>query len=165
MNRVFHAYSIRICMKMDEFLNLYIGRLPIELVHIILSYSYCPQPQEHLDEIKDVWTSKHLLYNLYNSRFVDDYYDNLYSKEKPREMSCLIFDLRTYFARRSYYFFRTPMLRTKKQVDRYVDCLSKRPLETQINIYLGIMTADERAEFIDVYFSKKALTVTNNVYK
>ena len=57
------------------------------------------------------------------------------------------------------------MLRTKKQVKRYVDCLSKRPLETQINIYLGIMTADERAEFIDVYFSKKALTVTNNVYK
>lgn len=142
---------------MNEISNLYIGRLPIELVHIILSYSYCPQPQEHLDEIKDVWTSKHLLYNLYNSRFVDDYYDNLYSKEKPREMSCLIFDLRTYFARRSYYFFRNPMLRTKKQVCRYMDCLRKKSPNVQINIYLGIMTADERAEFIDVYFSKKEI--------
>jgi hypothetical protein len=142
-------------MKMNKSLLKYMGRLPTELVRIILSYSYCPQPQEHLDEIKDVWTSKHLLYNLYNRRFLHDYYDILYPKEEPRETLCFAFDMRTYFARHFYYFFRNPMLRTKKQVKRYMDCLRKKSPNVQINIYLGIMTADERAEFIDVYFSKE----------
>jgi hypothetical protein len=38
-----------------------------------------------------------------------------------------------------------------------MDCLRKKSPNVQINIYLGIMTADERAEFIDVYFSKKEI--------
>ena len=51
-------------------------------------------------------------------------------------------------------FKRNIYLQTNESIDKYINILEKKNVKTQINIFLGLLTIDERNDVIQQFYRK-----------
>jgi hypothetical protein len=136
-------------------MNENIRKLPDDVISMIISYSYMPQPKSLMDDIRNFKESKtHLLERYYYFWSV-----KMQSPDPQEYRYWLINDLFSYANHahpsmfgyvETFYtiFHRNVSLFTKPQVDHYVNRLEKKDVISQINILLGLFTVDERKNMI-----------------
>ena len=127
--------------------------LPIEIIQHINSYTYSLQNKELLEDIKSFSISKKILIDTYYTRLVINNY--LHDGE---HLIWLVNDM-YYFSNSvsssgympPFYnlFHRHCLLRTRRDIDAFIDILEKRMHSSQINVFLGLFTPIERDTFID----------------
>jgi hypothetical protein len=142
---------------MDLFDESPFNKLPIEIIYIILSYTYQPQPKEITEDIKNYYESKQILLKSY-----ENYWIFICQENEPSDKEWITNDLYRYsnrnFATMNGYvddfyelFFRVFNIRTKEHVNQYIIKLDNKSLDTQINIFWGLLNPKERDEFISIY--------------
>jgi hypothetical protein len=131
----------------------FINKLPIDIVFKIISYTYNFQKKTLLNDIEDYTKSKTLLLELYYQFWVFE------MREYGEEKNWLINDIFAYannynatmygYIDKFYNIFkRNKYLQTKDQIDKYVNKLEKEQAITQINIFIGLLTIQERNDII-----------------
>jgi hypothetical protein len=139
----------------------FIDKLPQDIIYIIISYTYNLQNKELLDDIQNYTKAKkELLHNYY------DYWISYINEEEPEDKYWLINDLISYSNNykatmygytNNFYdiFYRNLLLKTNQDVDKYIINLDNKNANSQINIILGLLTKQQRDEFIcNTYFTK-----------
>jgi hypothetical protein len=126
--------------------------IPYNIILHIFSYTYNPQPPKLLYDIQNYYTTKNILLNKYNEIWISENID----LDFPNEVYIIndFANILTQNYTNSFYyiFFRNYMINNKKDVVRYMRWLDTILLDTQINIYWGLLTSDERDEFIQTRF-------------
>jgi len=132
--------------------------LPIEIVYMILPYTYEPQSKALTNDIKTFYTIRANAYKLYYERFVVRL-----CEPEPSDKDWFINDL-IRFANQSiatmngyvdnFYnlFLRNVSLKTKEEVLIYFQKIETREVSSQINIVWGLFTSEERNTFLRVYY-------------
>ena len=132
-------------------------KLPHDIVHShIIPYTYNTQNKKLLDDIKNYYDTKQAITVLYNKLWKQQRDDPDYSDYDSNEW--LINDIFSYsnnyypgiygFVKSFYNIFRRCLFLKKiKDIDRYVSILEKKHVDTQINIFWGLFTPEERMIF------------------
>lgn len=126
-----------------------IQQMPKEIIKLILFYSHSFQPKYLLEDIKNVNIVKKELLVMYRHYWEDEYMDWLindiisYSNGYHATM-CGYVD--------KFYniFLRHISLENILQVEKYMRSLERKEVTSQINIFLGLMTVEERNEVVKV---------------
>ena len=137
----------------------FMNKLPIDIVFKIISYTYNFQNKPLLNDIEDYTKSKTLLLELYHQFWVF---------EMSEDKNWLINDIFAYannynatmygYIDKFYNIFkRNKYLQTKDQIDKYVNKLEKKEAITQINIFLGLLTIQERNDIIIAFLNNMEL--------
>lgn len=134
-------------------MNLF-STLPPEIIHHIISYTYCFQKKELLEDIQSFSISKKVLIDTYYRRVVIDNY--LHDGEHLIWMVNDLFAFSNGFLPSVYgyippfynMFHRLFSLRTRRDVDVFLEILEKKNCRSQINLFLGLFTPLERDRFI-----------------
>ena len=137
---------------MDELTKIEknLQRLPKEIIKLILFYSHSFQPKYLLEDIKNVNIVKKELLVMYRQHYWED-----------EDMDWLINDIISYSNgyRATMYgyvdkfyniFLRHISLENILQVEKYMRSLERKEVTSQINIFLGLMTVEERNELVKV---------------
>lgn len=135
------------------------NKLPIEIIYIILSYTYQPQSKELTEDIKNYYESKQIIFNKYYTFWIVEYQGSV-----PSDKEWLINDLYRYYNKDfatiygyidEFYelFFRKFNIQTKEQVNNFISVLDNKSLDTQINVLLTLLNPKERNEFILINFN------------
>jgi len=130
------------------------NNLPVELIYIILSYTYEPQSKLLTDDIQNYYKTKPIVEKLYFDRYVV-----YFGEDEPSNKDWLINDLFYYANRRtpamngyveSFYqmFFKYCLLTTHEQVNQMVKRIEGKAVVTQINMFWGLFTPEERNDFL-----------------
>ena len=124
--------------------------LPIELCHMIISYTYTPQSISLTTDIKNYCATKADINKLYKDRLQDDA-DGWLSNDLigyANRNVATIFGLTDDF----YVIFLKYIiqLKTREQVDAYFITLLDKDLTVQINVMWGLFTVEDRVEFYDI---------------
>ena len=133
------------------------NKLPKELIYIILPYTHQPQSKELTQDIRNFHESKQILLESYRNCFV-----YIWQENEPADKEWIINDLYGYYNRgatinsgyvNEFYdlFFRKFNMLTKEQVNKYITILDNKSLDTQINIFLGLLNFKERNDFISTH--------------
>ena len=128
------------------------NKLPNELIFKILSYTYQPQPKSLLEDIRDFHKSKNTIDALYLEKW------SCFANENPRDW--IINDLFIYMNDNIPTMFgyckkckdiiiRNPFV---KNVENFIIYSEIKDVDSQINIFLGLFTVQERKEFISQDF-------------
>jgi hypothetical protein len=139
---------------MDNFIK----RLPTDIVLQIIPYTYNLQNKDLLNDIINYKKTKSLLLELYYKYWIIDN-----NEDEQEDKYWLINDLIGYanndeatmfgYVDHFYNIFkRNNSLQTNEAVDKYINKLEKKKVETQINIYLGLFTANERNDIITNFY-------------
>jgi hypothetical protein len=136
---------------MDELTKIEknLSRLPKEIINLILFYSHSYQPKYLLEDIKNVNIVKEELFIMY--RHYWEYED----------MDWLINDIFSYaneynatmygYVDKFYkIFLRHTRLENILEVEKYIRSLERKTVISQINIFLGLMTIEERNELLKI---------------
>jgi len=133
------------------------NKLPIELIYIILSYTPQPQSKELTNDIKNFYESKQILLQTYHN-----YWIFVWQENEPADKEWIINDFYRYSNKNSltingykdeFYelFFRNFNIQTKEKVNEYIIKLHNKSLDSQINIFWGLLNPKERNEFNSTY--------------
>jgi hypothetical protein len=133
------------------------NKLPKELIYIILSYTYQPQSKELTEDIRSFYESKQKLLQTYHN-----YWIIICQENEPSDKEWITNDLYRYSNKNSLtiygyvndfflLFYRKFNIRTKEQVYQYITKLDNKSLDSQINIFWGLLNPKERNEFISIY--------------
>jgi len=135
-----------------------IQRLPIELVHIILSYSYNCQPAEICADIHSFINTKQEICDTFYLRYKD-----ILIHEERADMNWLTSDVMTYMNRNhasfhgyqdKFYDICTRHFQLKNKdrgtIHRIFSRLYKKPIFSQFHILWGLLLPDEREHFIQI---------------
>jgi len=131
-----------------------IRKLPMELVLQIIPYTYCLQNKTLLHDIKNYTESKTILSNYYYN-----YWIIFIQSQEPQDKYWLVNDLFAYannynptmngYDEHFYNIFkRNTFLQSNKDIDRYILNLEKKDVSSQINIFLGMLTPNQRNDII-----------------
>ena len=131
-------------------------KLPRDIVRHIIPYTYSMQNKKLLDDIKNYYDTKHAILVLYEESWKQELDNPDYSEYHANEW--LINDLFAYsnnyyagmygFVKSFYNIFRRFLFLKKiKDIEKYVSKLEKKPINTQINIFWGLFTPEERMLF------------------
>jgi hypothetical protein len=142
---------------MELFNKSSFNKLPKELIYVILSYTPQPQSKELTEDIRNFHESKQIILNVYHN-----YWIFYYQQNEPTDKEWIINDLYGYSNRgtatnngyvNEFYdlFFRKFNMLTKEQVNKYITILDNKSLDTQINIFLGLLNFKERNNFISTH--------------
>jgi len=133
----------------------FIEKLPMDIILQIILYTYNVQNKELLNDIVSYKETHSLLSELYYNYWI------VYAQEEPeQDRNWLINDIIGYanndigtlygYVDKFYTIFkRNIFLKTEKAIDKYVKKLNKNNVNTEINIFLGLLQANEREEFIN----------------
>ena len=132
-----------------------IRKLPIDIIKHIIPYTYNIQNMELIEDIKNYKIFKTIINNLYY-----DFWIVKMGENEPEDKNWIANDLMAftndYYATMYGYvdtfyetFYRNFILKTKRNVDKYIHKLEKREINTQINVFLGILTPFERLLFVN----------------
>jgi hypothetical protein len=132
--------------------------LPLELIYIILSYTYEPQSKTLTADIKDNYKTKQIIHKLYNERYVTDF-----NEPEPSDKEWLINDLfgfsnsgtptmNGYVDTFYDLFLKHFSIKTHEQVIKFVERLETLELVSQINIFWALFSIKERNDFLVKYF-------------
>ena len=137
-------------------------RLPLDIQYKIISYTYCPQSKDLLDDIQSYHSTKNAIKQIYYELWNDDY------DFSPGEW--IINDILDYTnnsevfitnLEEQYYkiLSRNPFLTSVEQMNLFIKNLYVRPgCNNEINIIWGLMTPEDRIDFINfiqiIYWDK-----------
>ena len=135
-----------------------LNRLPTELVSIIISYSYSPQPIEIRNDILSYFESRTIIRSLFYLRYQD-----LMPYERNADMNWLVSDILCYMNRNRATFYkyqdqfyeickRTYMLRGVENdtIRKIVNDSRNKNIFFQFRVYWGLLNSDERNHFIEI---------------
>jgi hypothetical protein len=136
-----------------------INRLPIDIVMHIIPYTYNLQSSRLLFDIVNYKEKKATLHKLYYNFWIIIQQD-----VEPEDKNWLINDIFLYandnkasmygYVDNFYNIFkRCISLKTKEEIDKYVYHLEKKDVNTQINIFLGLLTPEERLDVVTLFQS------------
>jgi len=139
-------------------MNQLIKKLPLDIVLRIIPYTYNVQNNNLLNDIYNYTETKITLLALYHQCWIIE----RQMSDPEEDKNWLINDIFAYannynpsmygYIDKFYNIFkRNIFLRTKEQIDKYVDKLEQKEVMTQINIFLGLLTPLDRVEII-TYF-------------
>lgn len=131
-------------------------KLPRDIVRHIIPYTYSTQNKKLLDDIKNYYDTKPAIIVLYDEYWKKNLDDPDYSEHHAYDW--LINDLFAYsndyypgmygFVKSFYNIFRRCLFLKKiKEINKYVSKLEKKSTITQINIFWGLFTPEERMLF------------------
>jgi hypothetical protein len=123
-------------------LQLLLHKLPVHIIHHILSYSYNVQSKKLLSDIQNYYATKQLLFESQPHTFILHdlhYFINWFQEDF----------ISSYYAT----FFRHYMISNIASVLQYIRVMQRFPLQTQINIIWGLMHPYERNEFLSITMS------------
>jgi hypothetical protein len=134
---------------MDNLFHIFKFVLPVDIIHFIIPYTYEPQSNALTNDIQSFYTTKPMIYSLY--------YQVIWFNESDKDW--LINDLFRFSNQQiptmngytdHFYnlFLRNPFLKTRDDVDRYLMKTKCRDVNTQINIFWGLFTSNERNKFL-----------------
>ena len=132
-----------------------IRRLPLDVVRLIIPYTYEVQDKSLLNDIVHYKECRTKLLDLYHQFWIID--NQMTDPEE--DINWLINDIfayaNNYKASRFGYvdhfyniFLRNKFLLTNTAIDNYVSKLEKKFVSSQINIFLGLLTTKEREDII-----------------
>lgn len=127
-----------------------INKLPIDIVRYIIPYTYNIQNKNLLVDIKNYSKTKTKLYNIYYN-----YWILALGEEEPEDKNWIINDIfrhlnnyQLFEMRYSKYiydiFTRNICI---KDIKKYIKNFEKKTVNTQINIFWGLFTSEERDLF------------------
>ena len=133
-----------------------IDRLPLEIVHMILPYTYSPQSTEFCSDLHSYFKSKKEICDIFYLRYID-----ILSNETHADMNWLVNDILCFMNnhKASYHKFtdqlyeicsRNYMLRNV-DIRRIRDIVNKsynKDIHFQFRIYWGLLLPKEREQFI-----------------
>lgn len=145
---------------MDDFIK----RLPTDIILQIIPYTYNLQNKNLLNDIVNYKKIKSLLLELYRKYWIIDNH-----QEEQEDKYWLINDIVGYINNDKATMFgyvdffynilkRNISLQTNEAVDIYINKLEEKKVDTQINIYLGLLTANERKDLIINFYKIIELT-------
>jgi len=142
---------------MDDIFNI-LSFLPIEIINIIIPYTYEPQSNALTNDIKNFFSTKATANKLYYERFVIEL-----NEPEPSDKDWFINDLFR-FSNQSFptifgyvdnlysLFFRNFSVKINREVLTYIQKIETREVSTQINIFWGLFTLEERKSFLRMFF-------------
>ena len=128
--------------------------LPVEIINIIIPYTYQPQNKLLTRDIESFYTTRLAAQNLYHYQYVV-----VFGEPEPNDKDWLINDI---FALSNQYFptiygyvdyfyklfLRNRFLKTRDDVLRYIQKTETKEVNTQINIFWGLFSIEERNIFL-----------------
>jgi len=131
-------------------------KLPLDIVLRIIPYTYNVQNKNLLDDIVNYKESKTTLFELYHNNWI---WITGYTENHEEDKNWLINDIFAYannyeatmygYIPKFYNIFkRNTLLQSEEDIDTYVYNLEKKEVSTQINIFLGLLTPNERIGII-----------------
>jgi hypothetical protein len=128
------------------------NKLPNELIFKILSYTYEPQDNTLLQDIRDFHKSKMTIDAFYSEkwgRFVNEYPRDWIINDIFIFMNDNIPTMFGYCKKCKDIINRNPFV---KNADNFILYTEIKHVDSQINIFLGLFTVQERKEFISQEF-------------
>jgi hypothetical protein len=136
-------------------MQYFMQRLPMDILLHIIPYTYNVQQKTLLNDIENFTEVKTLLYNSYHNYWIVE----MQSQDQNEDKNWLINDIFAYannynasmygYIDKFYNIFkRNVYLQTKEDVDKYVNKLEEKDVVTQINIFIGLLTIQERKELL-----------------
>lgn len=128
------------------------NKLPLEVIFNILSYTYEPQAKSLLQDIRDFHESKRTIDAIYLEKW------GQFVNENPRDwiindififMNDNIPSMFGYRKKCQDIIKRNPFV---KNGDTYILYIELKHVDSQINIFLSLLTVEERKEFISQDF-------------
>ena len=130
-------------------LALHWKQLPEDLQRKILPYTYSPQPDILLKDIRTYHTTLKLIKEIYKKHCYDDkildwIINDIYGWLNNNIATMLGYTGKfiTTIKRNPYYHLRVP------DVESYIEKFEKVPPNTEVRIFWGLLTAKERKQFI-----------------
>jgi hypothetical protein len=138
----------------------FIDRLPLDIVLQIIPYTYNLQDKNLLNDIINYKETRSLLLELYYKYWIIDI-----QSENEQDKNWLINDIISYandynatmygYVDKFYNIFkRNISLQTNESIDKYMNILKEKKVKTQINIFLGLLTSNERNDLVNAFYSK-----------
>jgi hypothetical protein len=145
-------------MSLPINVKLIIRQLPQDIVNIIISYTYTPQPVEITSDIHSYFESKKKIKKMFYDR-----YQHLFQYEKDADIDWLVNDIICFMNqnRASYYMYvdqlysifrRVYMLKDMEDsvLKKIINKSRKKNVYYQFHIYWGLLTPNERNRFIEI---------------
>lgn len=137
--------------------------LPIEIIYMIIPYTYETQSHALTSDIKSFYTTRTIANQLYYERFVVEF-----NEPEPSNKYWFINDLfgfsnQTIPTMNGYVdnfvnlLLRNFSLKTKEQVLTYIQRIELREVSTQINIFWGLFTLEERNAFLNRFYPENII--------
>ena len=140
-----------------------IQRLPTDIQNIIISYTYSPQQENLLEDIRNYKETKDYLYEIIDEvESIQTYYLTSAKDEIHNELCNFIYYylcdgsiemINIYFWRR---YFMYKYITDQKISHIVIDLISYYPIDCQINILWGFLIPEERNTFLDLYTTEYA---------
>ena len=136
-------------------INNNIKKLPIDIVNYIISYTYSPQSKELRYDIQSYFKTKKKVFTYYHNMWFDNMYEDSDKTWLINDLFSFANDYNpTIFSYvDSFYiiFSRNFMLKSDhNKIKMYISNLENDKIDKQINIFWGILTPEERKDFIDI---------------
>jgi len=138
--------------------KIIIRRLPQDIINIIISYTYTPQPVEIIKDIHSYFESKKIIKNIFYDRF-----QHLFLYEKDADFNWLVSDIICFMNqnRASYYKYVDQLYNIFRRIYRLKDMddstlkkivnkSQRKNVHYQFHIYWGLLTPNERDSFIEI---------------
>lgn len=134
----------------------FIEKLPMDIVLLIIPYTYNLQQKTLLNDIVNYNESKTLLLQKYYN-----FWTIVMQEPNPEEYkNWMINDILGYANRyealmygytENFYniFKRNTFLQTDEDIEKYMGSLTKKDVSTQINIFLGLFHQNERNDIVN----------------
>jgi hypothetical protein len=133
----------------------FIQKLPLDIVLLIIPYTYEVQDKCLLNDIVNYTETKAILLDLYYKCWIIE----RQMPDPEEDKNWLINDIFAYannynatmfgYIDKFYnIFLRNIFLQSNEDIKRYIRKLEEKPVSTQINIFLGLLTITERKEII-----------------
>ena len=136
--------------------------LPAEIIYMILPYTYQPQSQSLMNDIQNFYSTRNVANKLFYTRFVIEF-----NEPEPSDKYWFINDLFAFsnkFPTMNGYsdkfvniFLRNFSLKTNADVLTYIQRTELLKVTTQINIFWGLFTLEERNAFLKKFFPENII--------
>lgn len=133
-----------------------IKKLPLNVILRIIPYTYTLQSKQLLDDIVNYKESKKILSDVYYNFWVIEMQSSFIETDKWWLLNDIFSYANDYnpicngYIEKFYEIFkRNTFLQTNEKIDKYLSFLEKKNVLSQINIFLGLLSINERNEIIN----------------
>ena len=148
-------------MELDSFsVDTFIQRLPQDIINSIIPYTYQPQSETLLKDIRNYSKTINLIRNLYYQYWtVYKGYSEIEGKwqlinDIERYANNDIPTMLSFIDKFRHIWFRNFTLNNNDEFDNFIEKFVLKSTPTQINMFWGILIPQERREFIDKIFNE-----------
>lgn len=134
--------------------NKYTKNLPFEIVQLIMSYARSQQPKKLLNDIENFYETRSFAFDVYYKEWIIQW-DEESLQDKYWFVNDIILFANGYQPTNRGYiddfykiFFRNPRLFDCEKVINYIKNIEKKAVESQLNIFWGILTPKERKKML-----------------